>query len=237
MNTVKTTTVDHVWPQKQIVEHATLTQEDKAQIAQCRGTYNRLGFAYQIAFARVMNRLPAQQPLEIIKEVLDFVGVQLGIDVSQIEQYTERRQTVSEHQIHIQDYLKKRRLDSERLRQLQDFLFEQSCRLERTEALQHQAKLFLREHNILEPAASTLHRIIGEQRRSASQSIYQKITDALSAEIIERLNRLLEIENGKVSELQMLKEPPGIPSAGAIINLTDKLKTIEATGVLMLDFS
>lgn len=205
MNIVKTTILDHVWPQKQIVEHATLTPEDKAQIAQCRGTYNRLGFAYQIAFAKVMNRFPAQQPLEIIKEVIDFVGVQLGIDASQIEQYAERRQTVSEHQIYIQDYLKKRRLDSERLRQLQNFLFEQSCRLERTEALKRQAKLFLREYNILEPADSTLHRIIGEQRRSASQSIYQKITEALSAEVIERLDKLLEVENGKVSELQTLK--------------------------------
>ncbi len=184
MNTVKTTAGDNGWPQKQMIEYGTLTLEDKVQIAQCRGTHNHLGFAYQIAFVRLMNRFPAQQPLELIQEVLDFVGVQLGIDVSQIEQYAERRQTVSEHQIRIQDYLKKRRLDSEQLQCLQHFLFEQSCRLERTEALQHQAKIFLKEQNILEPAISTLHRIIGEQRRNASQSIYQKITESLSAEII-----------------------------------------------------
>ncbi len=237
MNTVRTTTVEHGWPRKQMIEYATLTPEDKAQIAQCRGTHNRLGFAYQIAFARLTNRFPAQQPLEIIQEVLDFVGVQLGIDVSQIEQYAERRQTVSEQQIRIQDYLKKKRLDSERLGQLQHFLFEQSCRLERTEALQHQASLFLKEHDILEPAPSSLRRIIGEQRRQARQYLYQKATEALPAAVIERLDGLLEVEDGKVSELQILKEPPGIPSAGAVINLTDKLRTIEATGVLVLDLS
>jgi hypothetical protein len=85
MNTVKTTAGDHGWPRKQMIEYATLTPEDKAQIAQCRGTHNRLGFAYQIAFVRLMNRFPAQQPLEIIQEVLDFVGVQLGIETSQIQ--------------------------------------------------------------------------------------------------------------------------------------------------------
>lgn len=205
MNTVKTTAVDHGWPRKQMIEYATITPEDKAQIAQCRGTHNRLGCAYQIAFARLINRFPAQQPLEIIQEVLDFVGVQLGIEASQIEQYAERRQTVSDHQIRIQYYLKKKRLDSERFRQLQHFLFEQSCRLERTEALQHKARLFLKEHDILEPAPSTLRRIIGEQRRQARQCIYQKITAALPATVIERLGRLLEVENGKVSELHILK--------------------------------
>ena len=237
MNTVKTTAVDPGWPRKQMIEYATLTPEDKAQIAQCRWTQNRLGYAYQIAFAKLINRFPAQQPLEIIQEVLDFVGVQLGIETSQIEQYAERRQTVSDHQIRIQDYLKKERLDSERFLQLQHFLFEQSYRLEQTEALQHKARLFLKEQDILEPAPSTLRRIIGEQRRQARQCIYQKITEALPAAVIEKLGGLLEVENGKVSELQILKEPPGIPSAGAIINLTDKLKTIETTGVLTLDLS
>ena len=79
MNTVKTTAGDHGWQRKQMIEYATFTPEDKAQIVQCRGTHNRLGFAYQIAFARLMNRFPAQQPLEIIQGVLDFVGVQLGL--------------------------------------------------------------------------------------------------------------------------------------------------------------
>ena len=54
MNTMKTTAGDHSWPRNQMIEYATLTPEDKAQIVQCRGTHNRLGFAYQIAFARLM---------------------------------------------------------------------------------------------------------------------------------------------------------------------------------------
>ena len=60
MNTVKTTAGDHGWQRKQMIEYATFTPEDKAQIAQCRGTHNRLGFAYQIAFARLMNRFPLE---------------------------------------------------------------------------------------------------------------------------------------------------------------------------------
>ena len=37
------------------------------------------GFAYQIAFVRLAHRFPLQQPLEIVDELLTYVGVQLDI--------------------------------------------------------------------------------------------------------------------------------------------------------------
>jgi hypothetical protein len=44
------------------------------EVAKCRRDHNRLGFAYQIGFARLFNRFPAQQPLEINDELLSFVA-------------------------------------------------------------------------------------------------------------------------------------------------------------------
>ena len=52
---------------------------DFARISQCRGTPNRLGFAYHLAFVRLLNRFPAQEPLEIIEEILLYTSVQLEI--------------------------------------------------------------------------------------------------------------------------------------------------------------
>ena len=49
------------------------------EVAKCRRDHNRLGFAYQIGFARLFNRFPAQQPLEINDELLSFVAVQMNI--------------------------------------------------------------------------------------------------------------------------------------------------------------
>jgi hypothetical protein len=73
--------------------------------SQCRRDHNRLGFAYQIGFARLFNRFPAQQPLEINDELLSFVAVQMNIDSEQISDYASWQHTVSEHQARIQQYL------------------------------------------------------------------------------------------------------------------------------------
>ena len=77
---------------------------------------NRLGFAYQVAFVRVLGRFPHQEPLEIDGEVLRFAALQLGTDPDAIEDYAERRQTVTGHQRRIRDYLGLRPFDGGRPR-------------------------------------------------------------------------------------------------------------------------
>ena len=72
------------------------------EVAKCRRDHNRLGFAYQIGFARLFNRFPAQQPLEINDELLSFVAVQMNIDSERISDYASWQHTVSEHQARIQ---------------------------------------------------------------------------------------------------------------------------------------
>ena len=51
-----------------------LIAADMNEVARCRRDHNRLGFAYQIGFARLFNRFPAQQPLEINDELMSFVN-------------------------------------------------------------------------------------------------------------------------------------------------------------------
>jgi hypothetical protein len=44
-------------PRELIAERVVCTPADHAQIALCRGDHNRLGFAYQMAFLRLTDRL------------------------------------------------------------------------------------------------------------------------------------------------------------------------------------
>jgi hypothetical protein len=94
-----------------LVREASLTQADMNEVAKCRRDHNRLGFAYQIGFARLFNRFPAQQPLEINDELLSFVAVQMNIDSERISDYASWQHTVSEHQARIQQYLGLRPFD------------------------------------------------------------------------------------------------------------------------------
>jgi uncharacterized protein DUF4158 len=62
----------------QLKRAAALTEEDPAQIGKCRRPHNRLGLAYQLAFVRLLNRFPRQQPFEILDELVSFSAAQLG---------------------------------------------------------------------------------------------------------------------------------------------------------------
>jgi len=91
------------------------------EVAKCRRDHNRLGFAYQIGFARLFNRFPAQQPLEINDELLSFVAVQMNIDSERISDYALWQHSVSEHQARIQQYLGLRPFDLDESNALERF--------------------------------------------------------------------------------------------------------------------
>jgi len=166
------------YSRKKLIELATLTEQDIEQANQCRRSHNRLGFGYQIGFVRLENRFPVQQPFEIDDELLTYTGVQLSLDTSEIHKYTSRQQTISEHQIRIRRYLNLKEFVDVDISPIKQFIFEQSCRLEQTSALFSLVEQYLKEHNILQPATSTLQRVIGGQRRLARQYIYEKIRDS-----------------------------------------------------------
>ena len=63
-----------------LIRDATFLEADRREIALRRGPHNRLGFAYQVAFVRVLGRFPQQAPLEIDREILRFAALQLGAD-------------------------------------------------------------------------------------------------------------------------------------------------------------
>jgi hypothetical protein len=69
----------------QLKRAAALTDEDFVQLGRCRRPHNQLGFAYQVAFVRLLGRLPQQQPFELFEELVCFSAAQLGLDPGLIE--------------------------------------------------------------------------------------------------------------------------------------------------------
>jgi hypothetical protein len=93
------------YPRDLIADRVRFTSADQAQIAHCRGAHNRLGFAYQLGFLRLTGRFPAQPPLELLDALLVFVASEVARDPVLIQDYAQRRQTVSEHQPLLRLYL------------------------------------------------------------------------------------------------------------------------------------
>jgi TnpA family transposase len=215
---------------------ASFSTEDVARIMTCRGEHNRLGFAYQLAFVRSLNRFPAQDPLEIEEDILAFASVQLRMDIQDSWPYGNRQKTVSEHQEAIRDYLGLRSFNTATA-EIEAFLFKEACHLEQMTALNTCLKAFLRTHRILEPSQDTMNRLIQTQRESARTSIYNKLSEGLSIEGRQRLDGLLITEDTAYSPLHYLKQPPGNPSPASFIKLTEILERVRETGIVETDMS
>ena len=224
------------FPPQQSLAQGRFSAEDLACIAPCRGDHNRLGFAYQLAFVRVFNRFPAQEPLEIKEDLLTFASIQLSIDLEHGEQYGSRQQTVSEHQESIRHYLGLQFFRSARC-EVEAFLLKEACQLEQTAALTARLKEFLRARRILEPSQDTMLRLVQTQREAARTAIYDNVSGLLGDETRPYLDALLVTDNVAYSSLHYLKQPPGNPSPASFIRLTETLERIQETGVLAVDMT
>ena len=231
------------YTREQLTIEAKLTPEDLEQVRQCRHAYTRLGFAYQLAFVRLLNRFPRQEPFEVQDEILTYVGMQLDLALDGIVAYNRRRMTVSAHQERIRQYLGLTHFSqaegdlAKGKSALADFVFEQACRLEQTHALMAQVKAFLRERGILEPTDYTLERLIQRQRWQARQHVFEKVSSLLDQAYKDGLDALLQTQGGPYSTLHQLKQTPHRASPSALLRLTQKLDQITQTGVLSLDLS
>ena len=224
-------------PLEQFAKQGQITASDLEQIQECRRDHNKLGFAYQLAFVRIFNRFPLQQPFEILAEVLSFISIQMNLPAHLISAYTPRQPTLSEHQETIRKYLCLRRPDKEEMILLGNFMFNEACRLEQINALLVKADQFLRENKILKPSEVALKRLIGTQRRLAQEFIFEKLAGLLPSHLVTKLNSLLVTEEKTVSSLQLIKNPPGKPSPGALIKLVDKIEQIKEMGVMDIDLA
>jgi len=91
---------------------------------------------------------------------------------------------------------------------------------------------------VLEPAEFRIARIVGEQRARAREHIFRRVAASIPNDLAGTLEDLLVVKPDEISSgLQAIKANPSKPSVDAMLTLLDKLRVIEATGVLGVDLS
>ena len=227
---------DKAFSRQSLIEYGKLNQLDIVQINQCRGKHNKLGFAYQLIFVKLLNHFPQLTPFEIIEEIAIYSAAQLVIDLEEIQLYQKNTTKIAEHRKQIISYLKVTKFNDTKQNQLENFIFDEALRLEAPSLLRSIAIQFLKEQKILSPATDTLNRLIAEQRNKARKYIFDTVQSKLSASVVEKLSNLL-LARGEYSGLELLKRAPPVPSAKAILNLTQRLSIIKETQALSVDLS
>jgi len=223
---------------KRILQEARLNEKDFAQINKKRRDYNKLGYSYQLTFVRLFNRMPTTKPFEVVGEILTYAASILNLNSDIISTYKKRRQTITQHQSYLIQYLAVSRLDEESSNLLKEYIFQQSLRLEQSVVLETLARQFLKELKVLEPAKTTISRLIVEQRSKARDYIFKKISSEVPPNIQTKLEHLLTTEeDSTTSILYKIKTNPKKPSPEAMLAVINKLKIIEEIKIFEIDLS
>ena len=119
-----------MFSRQQLKRAAALNREDLRQIGKCRRPHNRLGFAYQVAFVRLFNHFPQQQPFEVLDELVSFSAAQLGVDTELTDSTVNASRRSPSTSRPIAGYLGLRHFGDAEAAQLERFVFEESrwCR-------------------------------------------------------------------------------------------------------------
>ncbi len=223
--------LDKSFSKQSLIEYGALSNEDIIIVNCHRGSYNKLGFAYQLIFIRLFNCLPQISPFEIIQEINIYSSIQLSLASKIIELYQNNRIKIAKHQQEIITYLGLVTFNESARIKVEAFIFDIALRLEASHLIRIETILFLKQHHILSPALDTLNRLLSGQRKKARQSMFDSVSAKINADIISKLNNLLLVVEG-YSGLERLKTAPQRASVEALLNLTSRLKIIEDTGAL-----
>ena len=168
------------------MKHYTLDDDDLSHIRERRRPENRLGFALQLCALRYPGRILHSGEL-ISKEILSFIGAQIGITGDALLSYAARRQTRQEHMNALRDIYGYKTFSGRGARDLKDWLDKQA---EEARSNEDMALRFIgecRRTQTILPAISTIERLCADALVAAERRIEVGIANLLDEDIRVRL--------------------------------------------------
>ncbi|MCL3020670.1 Tn3 family transposase [Klebsiella pneumoniae] len=173
-----------------LLKFYTLGDDDLENIRQRRRPENRIGFALQLCALRYPGR--ALAPGEMIpREVLSFVGAQLGVPADALLTYATRRQTRQQHMDTLREIYGYKTFTGRGARDLREWTFGQAEDARSNEDLAHRFIVRCRETSTILPAVSTIERLCADALVAAERRIETRIAENLTADVRDHLDKLL----------------------------------------------
>lgn len=164
-----------------LLKFYTLGDDDLENIRQRRRPENRIGFALQLCALRYPGR--ALAPGEMIpREILSFVGAQLGVPADALLTYATRRQTRQQHMDTLREIYGYKTFTGRGARDLREWTFGQAEDARSNEDLAHRFIVRCRETSTILPAVSTIERLCADALVAAERRIETRRLTARSAQ-------------------------------------------------------
>ena len=211
-----------------LVRYWTLAAEDLRTITSRRRPHNRLGFALQLCALRYPGRL--LKPGEFIPDVsLRFVGDQLGIEPDVLADYATRSPTRYEQLDTLREVFGFRQLSRPVKAEMQAFLLPIALTMTGGIDLARVLMEEFRRRRIIVPGITSLERMVSKALLDAERKVNELLTGDLTSAQCNLLDSLLlQRDEGRVSVLAWLRQPPGKPGRRAFAAIIERLSALRA---------
>jgi TnpA family transposase len=210
-----------------------LNDEDLAQIRNCRGEHNRLGFALQLSTVRYLGTF-LDDPVAVPFEVVQVLANQLDISkLDGLPAYGVGKQRW-EHAAHIRRHFGYSDITEPRIGfRLTRWLFVLCWTgTERPSVLFDRATAWLLAHKILLPGCSTLERFVLRVRARVENRLWRLLGRGIGSQQRLRLEHLLTVPEGRRgSLLDQIRSGPTRVSGPALRAAVDRLQSIRELGI------
>jgi Domain of unknown function (DUF4158) len=212
----------------ELIRLATLARTDLTYIRQHRGDHNRLGLAIQMVYLRHPSRvLPASEAP--FPPLLGIVAAQLKVTPAVWSQYARRDETRREHLQELLDRLELRQFNRTDYRALIDWLMPLALQTTQGMVLAHAVANELRTRHILLPTVALIEKICAIALTRAERETFRRLTTGLTDAHRAALDAVLLVRPGSSSSsLSWFRQPPGAPSANAVLAHLARLRAVRA---------
>jgi TnpA family transposase len=226
-------------------KYFTLTKADLAQVDQCRGPANKLGFAVQLCTLRWHGYF-LSDTRDLPSPVIEMLGSQLGLLPIPIDDYPQNEKTRFDHLERIRQHLGFVRCDAPQRERLLNHLTVIAQGLTRSTPLRQAAHRWLKQEQIVRPGRTTLRDLLVRAREAALQNTYATLAKDLSPEQSKEIDTLLVVaapvaesqpdespsdELPSRSQLEQFKTVARKESPEALLVLLEQLSDIRSLGL------
>jgi TnpA family transposase len=213
-----------------MLSHYILSDEDIIRIKQKRDDHNRLGFALQLCALRYPGRyLNADDILP--KELIGFVGAQIGLSEIQLINFTYKSVTRYEHLRVLQQhygYIQFHRFETEFVLWLTQTAIETRNNAELAELFVQEC----RKRKIILPGITVIERLCADARVAAEREIVGCIAGRLDERMKQNLNIILdETVDGWLTVHGWLKRFEAGHNSADVNRLLEKLEYLQKLGI------
>jgi Domain of unknown function (DUF4158) len=207
---------------------ATLARGDLTYIRQHRGDHNRIGLAIQMIYLRHPSRMipPSEAPYP---PLLGIVAAQLKVTPAAWSQYAKRDETWREHLQELLERFELRQFDRSYYRELIDWLMPLALQTTQGMVLAHAVANELRARRILLPTVALIEKMCAIALTRAERETFRRLTAGLTDTHRTALDSILLVRpGGSSSSLSWFRQPPGAPSANAVLAHLARLRAVRA---------